>query len=85
MPTQFTLPHGNEVPSPASAELGTLLDERDGMPRINRVINDSVAEIAGLKAGDQIVRAAGLEMRKTEDLMGVVARQPPGSRRARKN
>jgi hypothetical protein len=75
----FTLPHSNEVPSPAPAELGVVLDERDGMPRINRVINDSVAEMAGLKAGDQIVRAAGLEMRKTEDLVQVVARQPPGT------
>jgi uncharacterized iron-regulated protein len=75
----FTLPHRSEVPLAALAQLGVSLDERDGMPRINWVINDSVAETAGLKAGDQVVRAAGLEMKKAEDLIEVVARQPPGT------
>ena len=41
--------------------------------------SDSVAEIAGLKAGDQVVRAAGLAMRSADDLMEVVARQAPGT------
>jgi uncharacterized iron-regulated protein len=75
----FTLPHRNEVPSSALAQLGVSLDERDGIPRINRVVNDSVAETAGLKAGDEVAWAAGLEMRKAEDLVEVVTRQPPGT------
>ena len=41
-----------------------LLEQGDGAPRINRVVSDSVAEIAGLKAGDLVVRAAGLRLRR---------------------
>jgi uncharacterized iron-regulated protein len=73
----FTLPRSDETPD--HPQLGALLEQGDESPRINRVANDSVAEIAGLKAGDHVVRAAGLEMRRPEDLMEVVARQPPGT------
>ena len=51
----------------------------DDAPRINRVVGDSVAEAAGLKAGDHVVRAAGLDMRKPDDLVEVVGRQAPGT------
>jgi uncharacterized iron-regulated protein len=75
----FTLPRTDEAPPAEQPRLGVLLGERDGSPRIDQVVNDSVAEIAGLKAGDQVVRAAGLAMRSAEDLMEVVARQAPGT------
>jgi len=75
----FTLPRTDEAPAPEQPRLGVLLREGDGPPRIDRVVDDSVAEIAGLKAGDQVVRAAGLAMRSAEDLMEVVARQAPGT------
>src|SRR5215831_16186730 len=75
----FTLPRADEAPPPEQAPLGVLLGEGDGSPRVDQVVNDSVAEIAGLKAGDQVVGAAGLVMRSTEDLMEVVARQAPGT------
>jgi S1-C subfamily serine protease len=39
----------------------------------------SVAETTGLKAGDNIVRAAGLEMRNSGDVVDVVAVQAPGT------
>jgi len=64
---------------PITPQLGAVLEQGDDSPRINRVANDSVAELAGLKAGDQVVRAAGLEMRRPEDLMEIVVRQPPGT------
>jgi S1-C subfamily serine protease len=51
----------------------------DNAPRVNRVAGNSVAETAGVKAGDLVVRAAGLEMRNPEDLVEVVARQAPGT------
>jgi uncharacterized iron-regulated protein len=73
----FTLPRMDEAPN--HPQLGALLEQGDDSPRINRVADDSVADLAGLKAGDQVVRAAGLEMRRPEDLMEVVARQPPGT------
>jgi uncharacterized iron-regulated protein len=75
----FTLPRTDEAPTPEQPRLGVLLGEGDGSPRIDRVADDSVAEIAGLKPGDQVVRAAGLAMRSAEDLMEVVARQAPGT------
>src|SRR5499427_9899533 len=59
----FTLPRTEETPPPDRPRLGVVLVEGEGAPRINRVVNDSVAEITGLKAGDHVVRAAGLEMR----------------------
>ena len=51
----------------------------DGAPRINRVVSGSVAEAAGLEAGDHVVRAAGLEMRNSDDLLEIVSRQAPGT------
>jgi uncharacterized iron-regulated protein len=75
----FTLPHTEEAPPPDRPRLGVVLVEGDGAPRINRVVNDSVAEIAGLKVGDNVVRAAGLEMRNPGELVDVVARQAPGT------
>ncbi len=75
----FTLPRADEAPPSEQPQLGVLLGESDGSLRIDRVVSDSVAEIAGLKAGDQVVRAAGLAMRSADDLMEVVARQAPGT------
>ena len=76
----FTLPRTDETPPPAERpRLGVLLVEGDGAPRINRVVGDSVAEIAGLKVGDDVVRAAGLQMRNPGELVDIVARQAPGT------
>jgi uncharacterized iron-regulated protein len=75
----FTLPHTEEVPPPDRPRLGVLLIDGDGAPRINRVVNDSVAEITGLKVGDDVLRAAGLEMRTPGELADTVARQAPGT------
>jgi uncharacterized iron-regulated protein len=75
----FTLPRTDETPPPDRPRLGVLLEQGDGAPRINRVVGDSVAEIAGLKAGDLVVRAAGLQTRNSDDLVEVVGRQAPGT------
>jgi len=75
----FTLPHTDEAPPPERPRLGVVLVEGDGAPRISRVVSDSVAEITGLKAGDHVVRAAGLEMRTPGELADTVARQAPGT------
>ena len=75
----FTLPHTDEMPPPERPRLGVMLVEGDGAPRISRVISDSVAEITGLKAGDDVVRAAGLQMRTPGELADTVARQAPGT------
>ncbi len=75
----FTLPREDETPPPERPRLGVALAEGDGAPRINRVVGDSVAEIAGLKVGDHVVRAAGLAIRNPDELVEVIARQAPGT------
>jgi uncharacterized iron-regulated protein len=75
----FTLPRSQETLAPARLRLGVLLMWGDGAPRINRVVSGSVAEAAGLQAGDHVVQAAGLEMRNPSDLVEIVSRQAPGT------
>src|SRR5262245_57855056 len=75
----FTLPRSEATPAPARPGFGVLLMQGDGAPRINRVVSGSVAEAAGLQAGDHIVRAASLEMRNPDDLGEIVSRQAPGT------
>jgi uncharacterized iron-regulated protein len=75
----FTLPHTDETPPPERPRLGVVLVPGDGAPRINRVVGDSVAEIAGLKVGDLVVRAAGLATRNPDELVEIIARQAPGT------
>jgi uncharacterized iron-regulated protein len=77
----FTLPPGGDE-GPTTVErprLGVELVQGEGAPRVNRVVGNSVAEAAGLKAGDHVVRAAGVEMRSPDDLVDVVGRQSPGT------
>ena len=75
----FTLPHEDETQPPDRPRLGVVLVDGDGAPRINRVVGDSVAEVAGLKVGDHVVRAAGLAVRNPDELVEVIGRQAPGT------
>jgi S1-C subfamily serine protease len=75
----FTLPRAEEAPPSERPRLGVVLVPGDDAPLINRVAGDSVAEVTGLKAGDLVVRAAGLQMRNPDDLVEVIARQAPGT------
>jgi uncharacterized iron-regulated protein len=75
----FTLPHEDDTPPPDRPRLGVMLTDGDGAPRISRVVTDSVADIAGLKPGDHVVRAAGLAIRTPDELVEVIARQAPGT------
>ena len=75
----FTLPHEDDTPPPDRPRLGVMLTDGDGAPRITRVVTDSVAETAGLKAGDHVLRAAGLAIRTPDELVEVIARQAPGT------
>jgi uncharacterized iron-regulated protein len=75
----FTLPRTDEAQPPERPRLGVLLARGDGAPHIQDVAGNSVGEIAGLKAGDFVVRAAGVEMRNSDDLVEIVGRQAPGT------
>jgi uncharacterized iron-regulated protein len=75
----FTLPRADETPPPERPRLGVLLAQGEGAPRINQVVKGSVAEAAGLQAGDHVVVAAGVEIRNPDDLVDIVARQAFGT------
>jgi membrane-associated protease RseP (regulator of RpoE activity) len=75
----FTLAPTSDA-APERPRLGVLLmDGEGGGARIDQVVPKSVAEATGLKAGDSIVRAAGLEMRNSGDVVDVVGVQAPGT------
>jgi uncharacterized iron-regulated protein len=75
----FTLPPAGDTPQPERPRLGVMLTDGDGAPRISRVVGDSVADRAGLKAGDLVVRAAGITLHTPDELVEVVGRQAPGT------
>ena len=75
----FTLPRADDTPPPERPRLGVFLAQGDGAPRISQVASGSVAEATGIKAGDHVVRAAGLETRSPDDLVEIVGRQAPGT------
>jgi hypothetical protein len=74
----FTLPPEDDTP-PDRPRLGVLLTNGDGAPRIDRIGADSVAEQAGLKTGDHVVRAAGVAVRTPDEVVEIVGRQAPGT------
>lgn len=60
--------------------LGILLDRRtEGGGKVERVMERSVAEGAGMRAGDVVLEAAGLPVVKALDLVETVRRQAPGT------
>lgn len=72
--------------SPAKVEtrrqrLGVWLepDPKEGGVRIQRVERGSVAEAAGILAGDVVIEAAGLPAKRPGDLADAVRRQAPGT------
>jgi uncharacterized iron-regulated protein len=75
----FTLPRSEETPPPERPRLGVLVAQGDGAPRINQVVGGSVGEAAGLRAGDHVVRAAGVETRNPDELVEIIGRQAPGT------
>jgi uncharacterized iron-regulated protein len=75
----FTLPPIDKTPAPERPRLGVLLAQGEGAPRINQVVRGSVAEAAGIQAGDHVVRAAGLETKIPDELVEIVGRQAPGT------
>lgn len=59
--------------------LGIFLEERDEGVTISNVMEDTVADKAGLKIGDVVLTAAGRTIGNVPDLQATVRRQPPGT------
>ncbi len=72
------------VDSPAAApterpRLGVRLEQAGDAVTIREVVNDSVAQSAGLRSGDEITSIAGLPAKSVDDVVQTVQRMPPGT------
>jgi hypothetical protein len=68
-----------DKPERPRLRLGIRIETTDTGVRVGRVIQGSVAEAAGIKAGDIVVTAAGFPVNKVADLIEIVNRQAPGT------
>jgi len=59
--------------------LGVVIETADKRVRIVRVTKNSVAERAELAKGDVIAAAAGVEVRRNQELIAIIQRQAPGT------
>lgn len=66
---------GGDTPAAPRPRLGVMID---GL-RIQRVVEGSVAQSAGLAAEDRILEAAGRPLANAGDLIAIIRRQAPGT------
>ena len=66
-------------PMDARPRLGVYLGDEGGAAGVREVVPGSVAEGAGVIAGDRILAAAGVSIQSSADLIAVVHRQSPGT------
>jgi uncharacterized iron-regulated protein len=59
--------------------LGVRLDDGSDGVLIQEVVADSVAQAAGIRAGDVVKVIAGLPVRRADDVLAAVRRQAPGT------
>jgi len=59
--------------------LGVMIETAEGHVRVLQVVENSVAEAADIQDGDAILEAAGVALKDTADLIGIVQRQSPGT------
>lgn len=59
--------------------LGVLIETADDGVLVSRVVDDSVADEAGIRSGDVVVRAAGVDVAEADSLVAVIRRQAPGT------
>lgn len=70
-------------PAPQAAApgfLGLTADNKDGGVEVVSVRAGGPADQAGIKPGDRLVTAGGVELKSLDDMAGVVGRLPAGSR-----
>jgi uncharacterized iron-regulated protein len=66
-------------PAADRPRLGVRLDEGPDGVVIQEVVADSVAQAAGIRAGDRVKVVAGLPVRQVEDVLAAVRQQAPGT------
>jgi uncharacterized iron-regulated protein len=68
-----------EDPAMQRPRLGVRLDQASDGVVIREVVPDSVAQAAGIQAGDVVKTIAGLPVREVDDVLVAVRRQAPGT------
>ncbi len=72
-------PEAERAEAPQKPKLGVYIAPGEGGVAVTKVAPGSIAESAGIKADDVIVRAAGAELKQPADLVAVIQRQAPGT------
>lgn len=76
----FVLPSYVEAASsPPGPRLGVMIETSENGVRVLQVMEDSVAMAADIRDGDAIVKAAGVAVNETAELIGIVQQQAPGT------
>lgn len=76
----FVLPPLSETDEgPSGPKLGVMIETAEEKVRVLQVMDDSVAAAADIRDGDAIVEAAGVALKETSDLIGIVQQQAPGT------
>jgi uncharacterized iron-regulated protein len=75
----FAIASGDRYELPRPLLLGVRIEDDPAGVRIQFVMEDSVAEAAGLKADDILTSASGVETQVSSDLQAIVRRQQPGN------
>ena len=64
---------------PAKPRLGIVIESTDGVIRVLRVVDGSVADATGLATGDIILSAASFPVARVSELIEIIQRQAPGT------
>ncbi len=76
----FVAPSQAEVVSgPPGPRLGVMIETAEDSVRVLQVMDDSVAEAADIRDGDAILKAAGVAVKETSELISIVQQQAPGT------
>lgn len=76
----FVLPDEADIDSgPEGPRLGVMIETADDRVRVLQVMDDSVAKAADIRDGDAILEAAGIALKDTSELIGIVQKQSPGT------
>jgi len=75
----FGIEHTADMMEPDKPKLGVLIESVDKGIRIDKVVEGSIGEAAGLQKDDIIVQAAGRKMTKTGDLVAIIKSMNPGT------
>jgi uncharacterized iron-regulated protein len=76
----FVLPPLDEAEAgPDGPKLGVMIETAENKVRVLQVMEDSIAAAADIRDGDAILEAAGVSLKETSDLIGIVQQQAPGT------